>query len=49
MVTVALGSTLATILLNMIEEAVAEHVAVLRQRGEPVPPPVTRVGVVDVK
>jgi predicted RNase H-like HicB family nuclease len=45
---VGAGTTLEEV-ERLIEEAVAEHVAVLRQRGEPVPPPVTRVGVVNVK
>jgi len=33
---------------RLIEEAITEHVAVLRQRGEPVPPPQTEVKTVDI-
>jgi predicted RNase H-like HicB family nuclease len=44
---VAVAATLEEV-ERLIEEAAAEHVAVLRQRGEPVPEPVTRVAVVDV-
>jgi predicted RNase H-like HicB family nuclease len=44
---VAVGATLEEV-ERLIEEAVVEHVAVLRQRAEPVPEPVTQVAVVDV-
>ena len=43
----AVGATLDEV-ERLIEEAIAEHIAVLRQRGEPVPPPQTQVRTVEV-
>jgi predicted RNase H-like HicB family nuclease len=45
---VAVGATLSEVEL-LIEEAIAEHLAVLRERGDPVPEASTRVSVVDVR
>ena len=43
----AVGATLDGV-ERLIEEAIIEHVAVLRQRGEPVPPPQTHVKTVEI-
>ena len=43
----AVGATLDEV-ERLIEEAIVEHVAVLRQRGEPVPPPQTQVKTVEI-
>jgi predicted RNase H-like HicB family nuclease len=43
----AVGATLDEV-ERLIEEAIIEHVAVLRQRGEPVPPPQTQVKTVEI-
>ena len=43
----AIGATLDEV-ERLIEEAIIEHVAVLRQRGEPVPPPQTQVKTVEI-
>ena len=43
----AVGETLRDV-ERLIEEAITEHIAVLRQRGEPVPGPSTHVTTVDV-
>jgi predicted RNase H-like HicB family nuclease len=44
---VAVGATLDEV-KQLIEEAATEHVAVLRQRGKPVPKPQVRVAMVEV-
>ena len=43
----AVGATLDEV-ERLIEEAIVEHVAVLRQRGEPVPPPQTQIKIVEI-
>lgn len=43
----AVGATLDEV-ERLIEEAIAEHIAVLRLRGEPVPLPQTQVRTVEV-
>lgn len=45
---VAVGATLAEV-ERLIEEAVAEHLAVLRERGEPIPPPTTAVRTISTR
>ena len=44
----AIGETLEEV-ERLIEEAIAGHIAVLRERGEAVPEPQTLVSVVDVR
>jgi predicted RNase H-like HicB family nuclease len=44
---VAAGSTRAEV-ERLIQSAVREHVRILRERGEPVPPPTTEYGSVAV-